>query len=415
MKTSLSASRVTELQGPYGPLQVLEIKVQQVWALQQFQAGRWMTQDGRELKVRSPGLWNRGSGPDFREAVLEMDGEVRVGDVEIHLYREDWWRHGHAMDPGYNKVILHVVLFGGGMDHCLRTESGEEPVEWVMGPWMREDVESISGGEPGLFGERIPEIREWIESDTAEILLEKLRFGADRRWQDKESMARCLLEAGGWAGSLHRMVLYYLGFPANRRAFYELAERFPPECWRDERILDEVRSQWSDRIQWRLGRPANRAAPRLEQYITLNHLQPDWMENLRKPPRLLIERLQAILEASGAAIETGDVRRLARFSGWESWLHGTVCAGTLGAGLLRRLWVDVFLPLMLVQQTFTPEEAAALWFHAYPGQYPAAYNPLLRLAGTRQACCRIRCNGWIQGLLWMEDQMRMERIRTACG
>ncbi|MEX0331650.1 MAG: DUF2851 family protein [Puniceicoccaceae bacterium] len=407
------ATRLAELQGPYGPLQVLEMKVQQVWALQQFQTGCWMTQGGHNLSIRSPGVWNRGSGPDFQDAVLELDGEVRIGDVEIHLYREDWWRHGHASDPAYNKVILHVVLFAGGMGHRLRTESGNQPEEWVMGPWMREDVESVSGGEPGLFGERIPEIREWIESDTAEILVEKLRLGADRRWQDKEAMARCLVEAEGWNGGLHRMVLYYLGFPANRRSFYAIAERFPQDCWRDEGILAEIRQEWADKIQWGVGRPANRALPRLEQYQMLNANQPFWMENLRKPPKELIEPLQAILDPAGVVMETGKVRRLARFSQWQSWLHGTVCGGALGIGLLRRLWVDVFLPMMVVDQVLTAEEAAALWFHAHPGQYPASYNPLLLLVGARQACCHIRSNGWIQGLFWIEDQLRLERVRTA--
>ena len=154
--------RVAELQGLYGPLQILEGTVQKVWFLQELQAGEWRTRSGRRLAVRFAGRWNRGAGPDFRDAVIELDGEPRVGDVEVHLYREDWWRHGHDADAGYDRVVLHVVLFGGGMQRELRTAAGRMPEEWVMGPWMREDLEAVSGGEPGLFGELGPEGREWM-------------------------------------------------------------------------------------------------------------------------------------------------------------------------------------------------------------------------------------------------------------
>ena len=415
MKPRHSSSRVAEIQGPYGPLQVLETKIQQVWALQQFQPGRWVTAGGSVLRIRSPGLWNRGAGPDFRDAVLELDGHIRAGDVEFHLYREDWWRHGHAVDPAYNRVILHVVLFAGGMERRLVTESGMEPEEWVLGPWMREDVESVSGGEPGLFGEQIPEIREWIESDDPEVLVQKLRLGADRRWQDKESMARCLREAAGWEGALHRMVLYYLGFPVNRRPFYEIAEAFPPQEWRNDGLLARIRDQWADRIRWGTGRPANRALPRLEDHLRLHRTKPGWAQGLRAPPAALVNGLQALLDSGGADWPTGLVRRTARFRQWRAWLVEGVCRGALGPGLVDRLWVDVFLPLMGVEGVLAREQALVLWYHACPGQYPAAYNPLLRLIGTRQAGDPTRSNGWVQGLLWMEDQLRLERVRTATG
>jgi hypothetical protein len=415
MKQKRTDSHVAELQGPYGPLQVLEIKIQQVWGLQQCQPGRWLSRTGKPIKVRSPGIWNRGAGPDFREAVLELDGETRVGDVEIHLYREDWWRHGHDGDSAYDNVVLHVVLFAGGMDRDVCTSSGHLPEEWVMGPWMREDVESVSGGEPGLFGELVPELREWIESGQTEDLRERLLVGADRRWQDKESMARCLIEMAGWEGALHRMTLYYLGFPSNRKAFFAMAEAYPPDDWQSMGLMDRLSDQWADRVRWNCGRPANRARPRLWHYIELNRRIPDWRRRLKCPPPVLRERLRDGVGMAWPGTGTRQVRTMADFPVWRRWINREVLGGVLGPGLVDRLWIDVFLPLLTAGGFLSREGAMVLWFHGYPAQYPAAYGDLLRLAGINDASGLTRCNGWIQGFLWMEDQLRLERIRSSTG
>ena len=235
-------SNVAEIQGPYGPLQVLESSIQKVWALQHLQPGNWLTRTGERIRIHSPGRWNRSAGPDFREAVIEIDGQNFVGDVEIHLYREDWWRHGHAVDPAYNGVILHVVLFAGGMEREVLTEQGGKPLEWEVGPWVREDVEAISGGSPGLFGELVPELLEWIESDQGCDTRDRLLVGADRRWHDKVSMAGCLHKDYGWDGALHRLTLYYLGYPENRRVFFNIAATIPAASWSASRIMEEIRS-----------------------------------------------------------------------------------------------------------------------------------------------------------------------------
>jgi hypothetical protein len=415
MKAPLSASRIAEMQGPYGPLQVLEIKIQQVWGLQQCHMGRWKTQTGADLAIRSPGIWNRGAGPDFREAVLEIDGELRVGDVEIHLYREDWWRHGHDVDAGYDNVILHVVLFGGGMPREVCTLGGSVPEEWIMGPWMREDVESVSGGEPGLFGELVPELKQWIESAEPADIRERLLVGADRRWQDKESMARCLFESFGRVGALHRMTLYYLGFPCNRKVFYEMAEKHPMEDWRDGALLGLLVDRWGERVRWNSGRPASRARKRLIHYLGLNRLHPGWPERLWcvNPDWICLLRAQVL--GSWRSGETRRIRSMAGLPAWRGWLRHVVLGESLGSGLSDRLWMDVFLPLLVVGGKIDRGDALCLWFHWYPAHYPSAYNDLMRIAGIRDATGYTMCNGWIQGLLWAEDQLRLERVRSSTG
>lgn len=65
------------------------------------------------VRVIDPGKLNRHDGPDFRMAVITVDGVLRRGDIEIHTNREDWHRHGHDRDANYDGVVLHVCLFDG--------------------------------------------------------------------------------------------------------------------------------------------------------------------------------------------------------------------------------------------------------------------------------------------------------------
>ncbi len=62
------------------------------------------------MPVLRRGRVGTGPGPDVREAtVLLPSGVTRTGDVEMHLRASDFVRHGHADDPAYAGVILHVV------------------------------------------------------------------------------------------------------------------------------------------------------------------------------------------------------------------------------------------------------------------------------------------------------------------
>lgn len=62
------------------------------------------------VRVISPGRWNRGPGPDFRDAqILDESGRARRGNVELHLEASAWIQHGHADDPAYEHILLHVV------------------------------------------------------------------------------------------------------------------------------------------------------------------------------------------------------------------------------------------------------------------------------------------------------------------
>lgn len=68
------------------------------------------TCNGHKIVVLSKGLRNINTGPDFLNAVLLINNELKVGDIEFHINEKDWFLHKHQHDKNYSNVILHVLL-----------------------------------------------------------------------------------------------------------------------------------------------------------------------------------------------------------------------------------------------------------------------------------------------------------------
>ncbi len=62
------------------------------------------------VRIIQFGEWNRGAGPDFIQTAVEIDGEVRTGPLELDPSAGDWESHGHAENPAFQDVVLHVVF-----------------------------------------------------------------------------------------------------------------------------------------------------------------------------------------------------------------------------------------------------------------------------------------------------------------
>src|SRR4051812_12254544 len=69
------------------------------------------TVDGRTVQVIYPGWRAFTWGPDYVGALLNIDGALVRGDVELHVHARDWHTHGHATDPAYCSTVLHVVYY----------------------------------------------------------------------------------------------------------------------------------------------------------------------------------------------------------------------------------------------------------------------------------------------------------------
>ena len=87
------------------------------WSAGMWRGAMLQSERGETFRVVFEGRRGGGAGPDFREAVLARpDGSYLYGDIELHLRPAGWHAHGHANDPRYNGLALHVVLRRGARD-----------------------------------------------------------------------------------------------------------------------------------------------------------------------------------------------------------------------------------------------------------------------------------------------------------
>lgn len=104
-----------------------ELELQALWFAGAF--GRdFRTTTGKMVKIVQFGEWNRGAGPDFCQAAVEIDGELRTGSLELDPGAGDWEAHGHGTNPAFCDVVLHVVFQADARRIFTRTlDHGEVP------------------------------------------------------------------------------------------------------------------------------------------------------------------------------------------------------------------------------------------------------------------------------------------------
>ena len=105
-----------------------ELELQRRWAESHWPTPFLQSPQGSPIRVISPGLWNRGPGPDFRGAqILDAEGRSRRGDVELHLQARSWLQHGHDTDPAYGNLLLHVVEWVDRTEPRSRASNSADP------------------------------------------------------------------------------------------------------------------------------------------------------------------------------------------------------------------------------------------------------------------------------------------------
>ncbi|KQC29660.1 DUF2851 family protein [Flagellimonas eckloniae] len=80
-----------------------------IWRCGKLQGKPLTTTTSQKIVIKSPGALNRKAGPDFFNALVEVEGQLWAGNVEMHLKSSDWYVHHHEIDDNYTNVILHVV------------------------------------------------------------------------------------------------------------------------------------------------------------------------------------------------------------------------------------------------------------------------------------------------------------------
>lgn len=155
---------------------ISEKRLRQIWRDQSFNKLPLLTNDGREIKVVSPGNSNPDGGPDFLDAQIYIGGTFYTGDVELHKNIGDWQEHTHETDPKYNRVILHVVFFNkDSNNYLIKTKSKRVVPTLLLESYINlEDLKNVSGDEPTLRRLKCSYINRDIENDIIRNWLHKL-------------------------------------------------------------------------------------------------------------------------------------------------------------------------------------------------------------------------------------------------
>lgn len=198
--------------------------MQYVWRFRLWPEVRMTTADGRRVDVIDPGELNTGSGPDFFNAKVRIDGRVWAGNIEIHVRASDWFRHGHDTDPAYDNVILHVVQYDD-RPVCRRTDGVVIPqVTMVCAP-------DFSARYQAMVGNPLVELpcASEIQSLPPILLTDWLTSLAFERLQRKADDIHRLLDAcyGDWNQVVYITVARGLGFGINADAMEQLARLMP--------------------------------------------------------------------------------------------------------------------------------------------------------------------------------------------
>lgn len=209
-----------------------ERHVQAIWYDRDLRPANLVTREGEVVSVIHPGEWNPGSGPDFRNAVLEV-GEYRrrlIGDVEVHLAPSDWEAHGHGGDRAYDNVVAHVTWLCGPSPATLP----EDAVTICLGKAMAanagfspEQVDLTAYPYAKFPSADRPCFRH-IGGDP-QFAAEILGAAGEHRMQVKARRLRAILAArpGEREQIFYEEVMNALGYKKNSRGFRKVAGAVP--------------------------------------------------------------------------------------------------------------------------------------------------------------------------------------------
>src|SRR5881296_141431 len=117
LRVSTLAERYAEIRGTsrvheralfVSPRIPSELELQARWFAGDF-GKHFVSTTGDKIDIVQFGVWNRESGPDFRDAAIRINGGEPVrGCIEIDLLDRSWEAHGHATNPAFEETALRV-------------------------------------------------------------------------------------------------------------------------------------------------------------------------------------------------------------------------------------------------------------------------------------------------------------------
>ncbi|MCQ2370677.1 MAG: DUF2851 family protein [Akkermansia sp.] len=202
---------------------VPEMELQALWSAGMLGTGG-ETRGHGTVRILDFGEWNRCAGPDFLNAEMELDGVRHRGDIELDPTAQDWEHHGHGANPGFNRVMLHVVFKEPPAGWYTRNSLHREvPVLTVP-----QEVWQRAAGLPRKANDFETErCREPLRTMDAAEIAGLLQAAAAHRLENKRHLFRAKAEHLGLRQAWFEAWAETLGYSANKVAMQMLARRAP--------------------------------------------------------------------------------------------------------------------------------------------------------------------------------------------
>ncbi len=199
-----------------------EAELESLWADGLLPGNGCTSEAHGSVVVLDAGCWSRGEGPDFQRAEVEINGVRFRGDVELSHSVADWEVAGHAENPLFDDVILHVVFTPPPSGWYTRNSQHREiPVLYLPEErWM----EPCGRCRPLIGGEQAPAPLEMLPLGR---LVSLMQAAAARRVEHKRLLFRARAGVVGDAQAWYEALASSLGYSANKQEMAVLARRAP--------------------------------------------------------------------------------------------------------------------------------------------------------------------------------------------
>ncbi len=195
------------------------------------------TVDGSPVHIIQFGVWNQEAGPDFIEAAISLDGGPPLrGPIELDPDARDWERHGHAINPDYDTVLLHVFTRAPQSEFFSRTCSHRNVPQVLLDPGSL--LSHIPNPVPvAKLGRCMAHLQALSPERLREILLAAAQF----RLRRKAAALIRLGELHGPEEALFQAIATALGYKNNKLPFTLLAQRLPLRLLlREKAVLEGI-------------------------------------------------------------------------------------------------------------------------------------------------------------------------------
>jgi hypothetical protein len=334
------------------------------------------------------------------------------GDVAVHRDAGGWQAHGHATDPRYNDVILHVVLRAGRKDRPARTAAGRVVPTLALAPLLGNGVAALHraagqddypAGSPQARGR----CAGLIPAQGTGPLAGMLDLAGEWRMLAKARAFGERRERVGPDQALHEALFAACGYAAFKEPFLALARELPYErarqlARRDPHLLEAALLHLAGLL------PAELSGAAPPHFLRLATLRAEGLPGLRALPfawprggvrpanyperrlgglaRLIARTADTGLWESVAALWQGDRGPVARRRDFEALFPGamgfwaTHCTwlgaglarplAPIGAGRVRGIIGNVLVPAALADARHRRDRALEARVHAFLDALP---------------------------------------------